>query len=173
MCNTAELYYLECKQELDIITTKHNDLLCRISGVTDTILQEQLSEEYIILDEQVSVVQAKFNEAEKLLIDVLISDWYAEYLEFYRNQFTTDELITCIEKTNNIKLSDELKRLRIRIPKSIDSKRELYIIASSLNKKISILSYDGYEIDYIGTKDVYLNLYVDNSGKTAYPKALA
>jgi hypothetical protein len=170
-----ELYFLTCKQELDAITEKHNTLLCRISGVTDLVLQEQLSEEYVIIEEKLSVAQAKFNEAERLLVESLLSDWYGDYLEFYRNQFVNEEPIKCIEKTNNVSILDTAIKMRLRVPTSMKNKRELHLIATTLKKKIKIFSYDGIEIDCIGlnSTDVdNLNIYVNENGESVIPKAL-
>ena len=178
-----ELYFLTCKQELERVNETHNNLICRISGITDIVLQEQLSEEYLMIEEQLSVAQAKFNEAERLLIESLFSDWYGDYLEFYRNQFVNEEPIKCIEKTNNVSILDLATKMRLRIPTSMKNRRELHLIATTLKKKIKILSCDGLEIDNIGLDfaDVdnlnkkcggWLNIYVNENGDSVIPKAL-
>lgn len=168
-----ELYFLTCKHELSEITEQHNNLICRISGISDPILQEQLSEEYVMIEEQLSTAQAKFNEAEKLLVESLISDWYGDYLEFYRKQFIENNPIRCIEKTNHIEISALIERMRLRIPTSMKNKRELHLIAITLKKKIRLLSFDGTEIDTMGSDSSdTLNLYVNEKGDSVIPKAI-
>lgn len=168
-----ELYYLSCKQELDNLTSEHTELILRISGLSDPILQEHLSEEYVILDEKLASAQAKYNEAKKLLINSLISDWFGDYLDFYRKQFITSNPIECLEKINHTNLTDDITKLRIRVPQSMKNKREMSILANTLKKRIVILDYDSTELDTIGSNWLdSLTLYVDADGESIIPKAL-
>lgn len=167
-----ELYFLTCKQELNDLIAEHNTLICRISGVSDVVLKEQLSEEYIMLDDKISVAQARFNEAEKLLTDSLISDWYGDHLEFYRGQFVKSSLVDCIEKINNTNISNAIKKLCIRVPTSIAATREMHFLANTLNITIKILNIDGTFLSCIGTYDSTLIIYVNADGEFMLPVAL-
>lgn len=124
-----------------------------------------------MLDEQLAVACAKFNEAEKLLISSLISDWYGDYLEFYRGQFIVCDLLKCLETTNRTELQDTITKSRVRVPKSVASKRELHYLAMALKKKIRILDYDCNERESHGSGEC-LNIYVNEAGESVIPKAL-
>lgn len=169
-----ELYYLTCKEELNKLHNMHSALICRISGISDYILQEQLSTECVSLEEQLSIAQARFNEAERLLVDTLISDWYGDYLEFYRVQFIESDPITCMEKTNNINIVSDINKHRLRIPTSLKNRREICLISSFLKKKIILLDYEGKEIDSIGSDILSesVRIYINESGNSILPKAL-
>lgn len=173
MNNFNEMYLMTCMQELTEVKQLHDTLICRISGVSDLVLREQLSDEYMNLEEKLSILQAKYDEAEKLYIDYIVSEWYDEFVSFYKNQYIEDTMITCMEKTNKIQLTEFLNKNRMRIPTSLKNKRELCMIANTIKKKINIVDFTGVVLDTIGAANTIDNLIIYTDGsKTLYPKAL-
>jgi hypothetical protein len=154
----------------------HNNLLMRIVGVTDDVLREQLGEEYVIISDKLNTQQALVTSTEAEYIAMLTLEWWSEYIDFYQRQGKQDSLLRCIEKTNHLEnssLVEELKMYRLREPTSLKHKRELCIVANTLNKKIKVMGLgDTDEIDTIGKGDDEWLLYTDRFGSTVYPMAL-
>jgi hypothetical protein len=82
-----------------------------------------------------------------------------ELRECYEKQFIKSDIITCIEKTNNINLQDIIKKLRLRNPADITQRKELCILLNSIDKNLTLLDYEGIYIDNIGKGSTELKLY--------------
>lgn len=153
------------------INTEHNDLLCRLVGVSDTVLLDQLTEEYQEILTKLNDAEACLKNIEKQYMSFLIESWIEENKLFYSNQFIEDELIVCLEINNRVTLQKKLNDLRIRIPKDLCAKRELNILAKEFKKKIKVLDFQCNEVDTYGTHPDEWILYTNNL-KTYYNKSL-
>lgn len=162
-----ELAYYE--QQYDEINEQHNTLLCRLVGVSDDILREQLTEEYQLLLAKLNEIAEIKKTLEQQYLDSLTSEWVTENKQLHANKYIEDTLIVCIELNNNINLQRRLRDMRLRIPASLESKRELFQIAKEFNKKIKVLDFQGNEINSFGSGSEEWVLYADD-GKTYYTK---
>ena len=90
---------------------------------------------------------------------ILMEKTKKELKEFYEKQFIKSDIITCIEKTNNMNLQDIIKKLRLRKPLDITQRKELCILLNSIDKKLILLDYEGSYIDTIGKGSTELKIY--------------
>lgn len=141
------------------LKNEHERLLTRIVGVTDVILSEQLQEECVDLEANISIAETKICDIEKKDLCSLFDEIKNEHIQFYKTQWILADPILCLEKTNNIQLFDVLKKHRLRIPSNMNQRRELCLIANELDYRITLLDYEGFQIDHIGkgTFNLYLH----------------
>jgi phosphoribulokinase len=165
---------IQCRKILSDTLAEYNNLLMRIVGVTDSVLKEQLVYDYESISNRLAVQQAILTSAEADYLNSIVSNWYTDYMNFYRKQFVPADLIYCIEKTNKLpigSLAVAISKQRLRMPTDLNCKRELCMLANTLNKKIKVLGIDGEVIDEIGRGvDTWL-LYTDVN-ITVYPAVL-
>ena len=91
----------------------------------------------------------------KLQADKLKKDLY----DFYEKQFIRADMITCIEKTNNVDLRSIIKKMRIRAPVDLTQRKELCILLDAINKQLIVLDYEGVIIDTIGKEATTIKIY--------------
>jgi hypothetical protein len=127
-----------------------NNLMSRIAGVTDDVLKEQLSEDFINLDTQISMTKIMIEDTTNQYTSLLFERHTAEHRSFYADQFVNTDIITCLEKTNNVEIRNSIKKLRLRPPATLKQKRELCLIANAFNVTIHLVDYEGLYLDYIG-----------------------
>jgi hypothetical protein len=73
-----------------------------------------------------------------------------EHQLYYQDQFQPSELITSIEKTNNLALQNIIHKNKLRTPSSIEDRRLLLLIGQCIGRPIYILDIEGIILDTIG-----------------------
>ena len=148
-----------------------NNLIIRISGVSDLELKDTLKDEYLHLTELINFKTIEIQELEMQYFKMYIGELINEFCKFYENQFKSVSLLDAIKKFN---LLDECNKYRLRPITSIKQKRDLSILLSLLNCYIDILDYESNIIDTLGKKDkqqtriiIYVNLF-RRFGNTSY-----
>lgn len=142
---------------LDSLYETFNNLIARISGVSDYVLQEQLAEEYTMLLERI-------HEAENKYVQEQIASIAAEHKDFYLHQYKEEPDITSALDLSNPdqKIREFIKSQKLRPPTLLSDRRTLCMLANHLNQRIAIKDLESYTIDEIGnsTTDTHLTLYV-------------
>lgn len=151
--------YNKLKNKLYKLEKEHENLLLRIVGVTDSLLRDQLRQDFIDVENNIKELNLEINNIKQIVMIEIAEDIKQDHLLFYNNQFVNDDPITCIEKTNNICLREIIIKKRMRIPPDITYRREVCLIANEINKKIVLLDYESNVIDYIGKGDGEIKLY--------------
>ena len=133
---------------LDKLYQQQNDLVQRIAGLTDYILKEQVQEEFVMLEEKIAKIreQVETRSLHEKLVEIC-----KEHVAYYKTQFILEKnMVTAIEKTNNIDLTLLLNKHRLRIPKGLNNRRDLCIMANALKKVVVVKDLEGIIIDQIG-----------------------
>lgn len=133
------------------LNEQHANLLCRLVGVSDDILREQLREEYIAVENSIAETTAKIESLDKQAINELSKNIFDDMRDFYVHQFrAVDSIIEAINVTNQVDLSLIAQQHRVRLPTSISDRRTLCLLTTVLNRQIKLLDYEGILIDTIG-----------------------
>jgi len=134
---------------------QQSTLINRICGVTDSVLKDQLAEEYRDLEYNITNTENQYyhNKFNEIII---------EHINYYNRMFYKTDIITALEKTNNIDINTILQKKRLRIPK-LDNRRSLLLLANELSSIIVVKDLESRIVDCIGntkeSKKKYL--YVD------------
>jgi hypothetical protein len=137
------------------LTESSNNILIRLVGVTDVLLLEQLRDDY---QNSVSYIAAKEAEYYKKLL-VTIKE---RFIKNYKGHFLPiDNIISHLDKTYNTQLTDDIKKYRLREPKDIHDRRNLLLIANTLNVTFVVKDLEGYILDTIGKHKMQYEITVD------------
>lgn len=144
-----------------LLETKNN-LIIRISGLSDIILLEQAKEEYTLLEKKInSIEKEKYNN----LINSIILDHEKYYRELYVESKDWLKCMAKINKFDKIDFISDLNKKRIKLTSNFNRYRIL-IMLNTINAKIYVLDLRGELIDEIGTGDkiyvLYINEFIDN-----------
>ena len=148
---------LGLKDKITSLTTQRNDLIIRISGLSDWYLQEQAQQEYQLLNDTIEELETTYLH----MVFLNIAD---KYRSFYREQFRVEpDVITAIELSNiGIFKPGDLhmfvKHQKLRVPGTLDglfsdysdARRLLLVLAKALDRKLCILDMASVIIDELG-----------------------
>lgn len=136
---------------LNKLNEQHANLLCRLVGVSDDVLREQLREEYLAVENQIAETTAIIDSLDKQSIAELSKNIFDDMRDFYVHQFKpTESIIEAIDITNQIDLHAIAQQYRIRLPTGITDRRTLCLLTNILNRQIRLVDYEGILIDTIG-----------------------
>jgi hypothetical protein len=158
--NPTYKYLVLCEEVVINLEAKHTKLLIDIVSITDVVRQEQITEAYTELLDDMQLAKINLQNAESNYILFITGIWYEEYKQFHSRNFIKADPITCLEKTNNILIHDTLIKNRLRIPNKLD-KRKLYLAVDIFDKKIDLLNLDSSWFDVIGKSDSSWILFTD------------
>ena len=181
--------------KLSKLRAEHEALLMRFVGVSDPLLKEQLGDDLVNLENEISILEVSIMAAEQeiskiedeqdteIIPDITHDEWNAgpiddtnswataeelkmhadtlkkDLREFYEKQFIPADIITCIEKTNNIDLHSIIKKMRIRPPADLTQRKELCVLLDAINRQLIVLDYEGVIIETIGKDAPPIKLY--------------
>jgi hypothetical protein len=144
--------YNELKDARDLCEKSHNDILVKSISVSDVVLKEQLYEGYLIEKEKLDLADAKLAEFESIYLKYLTSEWLADLIKFYADQYIECELRDCLLQDYNLDIDNLAKKYRMRPIKSLEQKRELCLLLNHIGKQIHIIDYAGNHVETIGRK---------------------
>jgi hypothetical protein len=147
----------QLKNKIDSLTTQRNDLIIRISGLSDWYLQDQAQQEYQLLNDTIEELETSY-------VHMMFLDIADRYRSFYREQFRVEsDVITAIELSNSCvfkpgELHLFVKRQKLRVPNTLDklfdnysdARRLLLVLATALDRKLCILDMASVVIDELG-----------------------
>jgi hypothetical protein len=210
--------------KLSKLRSEHEALLMRFVGVSDPLLKEQLGDDLVNLENEISILEVTIKQSEReeeqkkqlereeeqkkqlereeeqkkqrdqeereteIIPDITHDEWdnkeqtdndksddlnwttaeeiklQADKLKkdlynFYEKQFIPADIITCIEKTNNVDLRSIIKKMRIRIPADLTQRKELCNLLDAINKQLIVLDYESVIIDTIGKEAPPIKIY--------------
>jgi hypothetical protein len=124
---------------LNILYNLHDSLLSRIVGISDTLLKEQLQEEYALM--QVEIAQLEH----RTWLNVL-DEMHVAIFEYYSSQYTyTDNLFDLLEDC----IVEKIKMSRCRVPRIVDQRAFLHL-ANGINAELKILDIENKLIFSVG-----------------------
>ena len=152
------------KSQINRMYESQNDLLIHIAGLSDYVLKEQAIEQYAIL-------QHAIKEKEQKYLDSFIREIAINHIAEYTSLFNfTYDILRALSYTNKIDYDDlilNINKKRMRIPSSIDDRRNLALLTQYLNCTIDIVDLEGYEIDSIGVGKTQYYLYINQFDRFA------
>lgn len=152
------------KNSIAKLTEEQNNLIIRICGLSDPLLEIQAREEYELLTVQLAELNEKYNQLTieqdvKLMtknINDTLSEMKQELQISYYNQYikidniNTKTILAVLEQTNYSGLTDKIMMSKVRLPNSLADRRQFALIADILESQITIYDLEGKILDMIG-----------------------
>jgi hypothetical protein len=145
------------------LNEEKNNLILRICGLSDEILQEQAADEYSMLEQRIIQTEKEYADAQ---VNEKVVSMIRDHTHYYENMFKKEpDVITALEITNDIDLRSLIKQHRLRAPTTLADRRLLVILANTLKIKITIVDMESVVLDVVPNVDVtymmHLRLYVN------------
>ena len=163
---------LSLVEKINLCNVNLNNILHRLSAVSDLVLKEQLGEECIELENDLSLYTMQLTQLTTIIYQDIFSKGIDDLYIFYLGQFKPEEnQIIALEKTNNISIMHLVKKFRIRIIPDYIDRKNLIDISTMLKCKIIIKDMQNIILDVVNIYEKELILYVgclNNQGLNLY-----
>ncbi len=143
---------IEIINKIKEIKIKENELLIRISGVTQDVLKEQLSEEYYDLQQKNIMLESQLESIRNIIYTNIILSSENDLYVYYELQFKKEyDIISALERTNNI---DIKKLLIINRIKPITDRRSMINFLTFYKHKLIVKNLENFVIEQIGNDEL-------------------
>lgn len=147
---------MNIKEEYELAYTNYSKLfeahttaLIQAISVSDEVSKEIFQEVYLDVESKLQMAEANYKSLEPQLLAVIADELFAEYLNFYANQFIECSIEDAF-LTNNLDLQGLTKKYRMRPITSLEQKRELCILMNEMRIQLKLIDYEGRLVDTIG-----------------------